>query len=258
MHIDVSILTRRSLPRATVERMFALHRRSFDGTTRQRFGKDLAEKDWVITLSTTAGELVGFSTQQLLTVRVAERQSLFLFSGDTVVDQRHWNTPGLAGAFGHLMLALIAQHGERDLFWFLISKGYRTYRFLPVFFRTFWPSPQHPTPSSAAVWLHAVARSKFGAAYDPHSGIVRPVDGDRLTPALAEVPAGRRADAHVSYFCGRNPGHAQGEELACLAPIRRDNFNVRAWRVIQATRVHWSEGTPEATVRHGQAACNAL
>ena len=27
---------------------------------------------------------------------------------------------------------------HHDLFWFLISKGFRTYRFLPVFFKEFF------------------------------------------------------------------------------------------------------------------------
>ncbi|OGV67547.1 MAG: hypothetical protein A3K19_13370 [Lentisphaerae bacterium RIFOXYB12_FULL_65_16] len=220
--------------------MLALHGRHYGNVRPERFMADLAAKEWVILLRGPSGALVGFSTQALIRLCVQGREHRFLFSGDTVVDHAHRHTPALAGCFGHLMLRLMCDQGEDDLHWFLITKGFRTYRFLPVFFKRFFPAFDADMPDECASLMHAVATHRFGSEYDPDTGIVRPgAGGDRLLPELARVPPGRLRDPHVAYFLRRNPGFAAGDEMACLTAIRRDNLNPRAWRVIHATTPTW-------------------
>ena len=239
MTLTPSISAQRLLSGEIREHMLALHSRHFAAVRRVRFLQDLAEKDWVILLHARDGTLAGFSTQQLITLPVAGRAVRFLFSGDTIVDRVHWRTPLLAGCFGHLMLRLLEIHGPDHLYWFLISKGFRTYRFLPVFFHHFWPAPDRATPPEMAALLDEVASLKFGPAYDRRAGVIRPPDGDRLAPALAGIPATRIRDPHVAFFLSRNPGYAQGDELACLAPIHPGNLNAYAQRVIRSTTPEW-------------------
>lgn len=239
MTLIPSITAQPRLSAETREHMLALHARHFAAVRRERFLRDLAEKDWVILLHAHDGALAGFSTQQLLSLEHDGHTVRFLFSGDTIVDRAHWNTPLLAGCFGHLMLRLMELHGEDHLYWFLISKGFRTYRFLPVFFHRFWPAPDRETPAGMAALLHKISFRKFGKAYDRHAGVIRPRNGDRLLPDLADVPPARRRDPHVAFFLDRNPGFAQGDELACLAPVRRDNLNAYAQRVIRGTAPDW-------------------
>ena len=239
MSLLPSISAQQQLNGETRERMLDLHVRHFAEVRREQFMLDLAEKDWVILLRTRDGALAGFSTQKLLSLAIGGRTIRFLFSGDTIVDRAHWNTPLLAGCFGHLMLRLLEVHGPDDLFWFLISKGFRTYRFLPVFFNRFWPAPDRPTPPEMAALLHEIAFHKFGAAYDRLAGVIRPAGGDRLAPDLAAIPPARRQDPHVAFFLSRNPGFAQGDELACLAPIHPENLNAYARRVIHSTVPEW-------------------
>jgi hypothetical protein len=228
-------------PEADRERMFALHSRYFSNVRRETFFRDMAEKDWVIILR-DGREIVGFSTLQLIPLRVQGADRLFLFSGDTIVDRAHWRDSTLAGSFGHFMLRLIDEHPATPLHWFLISKGYRTYRFLPVFFNRFYPVHSGATPPADAELLRAVATCKFGAAYDPQCGLVR-LDGqkDRLRPEMCEIPDGRAQDPHVRFFLERNPTYFMGDELACLAEISRANLNRYAWRVIEQARVAWDE-----------------
>lgn len=239
MPLTPSIAARDTLPPETREAMFRLHSRYFANVRRDRFMEDLDEKHWVILLSDPAGGLAGFSTQMLITLPVDGKRHRFLFSGDTIVAAPHRNTPLLAGCFGHLMLRLIREHGEEHLYWFLISKGFRTYRFLPVFFREFWPAPGRETPATVTALIQAVAWHKFGGAYDAASGVIRPANGDRLADPAAGIPSQRRRDPHVAFFARRNPGHGRGEELACLAPIRTGNLNDYARRVIRATTPEW-------------------
>ena len=243
MPLAASIVRQTRLQPADREAMLALHARHFGNVQRERFLADLAGKDWVIVLRALDGTIVGFSTQVLITLTVQGRPLRFLFSGDTVVDHAHWRSPALAGSFGHLMLRLLALHGEDGLYWFLITKGYRTYRFLPVFFRSFYPTYAAETPAATGALLEAVAAHRFGATYDRRTGLIRPGAGaDWLLPELAHVPAARRRDAHVAFFLQRNPGFASGDELACLAAIRRDNLTSQAWRVIRTTQPNWDPG----------------
>jgi hypothetical protein len=240
MPLSSHIVRQEQLTPADREELLALHARHFANVRRERFLADLAEKDWVILLRRPDQAIVGFSTQVLIALSLQGKEHRFLFSGDTVVERAHWRSPALAGSFGHLMLRLMDDYGEEALHWFLISKGFRTYRFLPVFFRRFCPTCAGDTPAARAALLHAVATHRFGAAYDPATGLVRlgPA-ADWLLPELAGVPPERRRDPHVAFFLQRNPGFAAGDELACLAAIRRDNLTPMAWRVIRATQPTW-------------------
>jgi hypothetical protein len=42
------------------------------------------------------------------------------------------------------------------------------------------------------------------------------------------------ADAHVQYFLQRNPGHAEGDELACLTELDDANLNAAGRRMVRA------------------------
>jgi hypothetical protein len=214
--------------------MFDLMDRHYAQVSRETFEVDLDEKQWVIQVLDPHTETVcGFSTQMLLEVDVAGRAVKALFSGDTIVDREHWGDNALAHVWGRLALSLINDFGEGDLYWFLISKGYKTYRFLPVFFRDFYPRYDSPTPTWAREVIDVLGRARYPAAYDPAAGVIRAwPEKDRLREGVANVTPERLRDPHVRFFVEQNPGHPQGEELCCLAPLARDNFTSAARRVL--------------------------
>jgi hypothetical protein len=218
------------------EQMFALMDRHYEQVRRDVFEADLAEKHWVIQVHDPAdGALCGFSTQMLLEAEAAGRSITALYSGDTIIARERWGDQALARVWGRLALALMDAGGGAELYWFLISKGFRTYRYLPVFFHDYHPRPGVPVAEDALVVLAALGRRKFGPWYDAATGIVRAgPTKDRLRPSLAEIPAARLADPDVAFFVQRNPGHAHGDELCCLAPLTRGNFTAAAYRVIGA------------------------
>jgi hypothetical protein len=240
--LRVRIVRRERVVACEADAMLALMRTYFDLVTAEAFQRDLAAKDWVILLEHPDSGVVGFSTQQLVALELGGRTARYLFSGDTVVDHRHWNQPGLAGAFGHLMAKLIADFRGDDLFWFLISKGPRTYRFLPVFFNDFHPDPLRLAPmrDRFKAPLDAIASRKFGPAYLPDAGVIRfAAPKDRLKPEWQTTPRAADPDPYTRHFFAANPGWRQGDELACLAPIEEANFNALNRRVTRATRVCW-------------------
>jgi len=218
------------------DEMFALMDRYYANVRRAEFDSDLAEKDWVIEVSLTAsGTLCGFSTQMVLRLDVGGRNVRGLFSGDTIIDPSFWNNNPLAGLWGRLALGLIDQSPDDELCWLLICKGYKTYRFLPTFFREFYPRHDRPTPAWARARLRAFGMAKYASQFDAISGIINAAaHGARLRTGVAEITPQRMLNPDVRYFCEQNPRHASGDELCCLAPLSRANFTAAAWRVIHA------------------------
>lgn len=214
--------------------MFALMDRHYENVTRAAFAADLDEKQWVILLlDPQTEEMCGFSTQVVLDATVAGRPVKALFSGDTIVARDRWGDPALAHVWGRLALSLIDSLPDVELYWFLISKGYKTYRFLPLFFREFYPRYDVPTPDWATAVIDAFGYFRYPGRYDPSSGIVTAgAAGDRLRPGVADLTPERGNNPHVRFFAVRNPGHLRGDELCCLAPLTRENFLPAAYRVI--------------------------
>jgi len=216
-------VTGRLVERATLteeERsaMFALLEKHFDGAERARFERDLLGKTWVILLEED-GVMLGFSTLDVYESDAA--QSRVAFSGDTVVDRDAWGSSALARTWLQAISRL------RPEYWLLITSGFRTYRFLPVFWKEFWP--RHGAPERPAL-LEALARERFGSRYA--DGRVRLEQPQRLRDGLADVPPGRLADPHVDFFVRANPCHAEGEELVCLCPLAPANQTAAGRRLV--------------------------
>jgi hypothetical protein len=217
------------------ESMYALMTEHYANVTPQRFAADLAEKQWVLQIHDGDGRLRGFSTQKILSTNLDGRRVRALFSGDTIVHRDDWGQTALTQQWGRFALDLMDEYPAEPLYWFLISKGYKTYRFLPVFFHQFYPRYDCPTPADIQTLLGQFARAKFGDAFDAQRGVVAAKPNDcHLLPGVAEVTAGRLQDPHVRFFHERNPQHALGDELCCLAPLTPDNFTAAAYRVIRA------------------------
>src|SRR5262249_22324445 len=122
---------------------------------------------------------------------------------------------------------------DAPLYWLLLTSGFRTYRFLPVFWSEFYPRFDRETPAETSSRLTRLASERFGARYLPDLGIVRFESPQTLRPGLADVPARKHGDPHVAFFLARNPGWAKGDELVCLTEIAPKNLTAagrRMWR----------------------------
>jgi hypothetical protein len=216
------------------EEMFGLMESYYEGVARATFDADLDEKEWVIQiLDGETNRLKGFSTQMLLEVKVSGRTIHALFSGDTIVESDARGERSLFQVSGWFVRSLMSASPGAELYWFLISKGYKTYRFLPLFFQEFYPRYDVPTPTRFAAVLDALAGSKFPTAYDRTLGIVRAgATSCRLRPGIADITPDRLRDPHVRFFVERNPCHALGDELCCLAPLTPANFTPAAYRAM--------------------------
>jgi hypothetical protein len=156
-----------------------------------------------------------------------------LYSGDTIVAPEAWGTPALARAWIAGVNHVRTTIPGRRCFWLLLSSGFRTYRFLPVFWREFHPCHSAPVPAPAQRLLNQLACEGYGAQFDAESGIVRFAEPQRLRGHLANVPEGRDQNPHVAFFLARNPGHARGDELVCLTEICETNLTAAGRRVVE-------------------------
>jgi hypothetical protein len=219
--LTYQIVPRAALGRAERERMWTLLDTYYADVDRGRFEADLAPKDHVILLLDRATRAVhGFSTLQVYERHVAGRRVGVLFSGDTIVDPTYWGQTALQRGWLEYAMRSKLRFLGCPLYWFLITKGYKTYLLLTRNFPEHWPRHDRPLTPFARALLDALAAEKFGDEYLPGPGIVRhAVPEGRLREAVAPIDAAHLRHPDIRYFVERNPGHAAGEELCCLGRI---------------------------------------
>jgi hypothetical protein len=214
------------------ERMFRILCENFDGTTRHRFECDLAEKEWVILLCDQGGTIQGFSTLMQLETRRGDAPVTAFFSGDTIIRRPFWGQTVLPRLWSRHVFSLAAAMGGRTVYWFLICSGYKTYRFLPVFFREFYPRYDRATPGEIRALMDTLGRFKYPREYDAASGVVRLSEPSPLKEGIADITSGRLRDPHVAFFQAANPGHVRGDELVCITEISPANVTVAGSRML--------------------------
>ena len=220
-----------SLSKDDVAAMYDLYAVYFENSSREIFEEDLAEKDYVVVLLDEHRNTQGFSTLAILEFEFAGRGMRALFSGDTIISNPYWGTFALPEAWCRLAGQIKAERPDEPLYWLLISKGYRTYRYLPLFSKTYYPACETPTPPEIQDLMDFLGRFKFGDAYDAASGLVRfPQSRGQLRGSWGDVKEEARCKPEVTFFLERNPNYRNGEELVCLTELVEENLRSVALR----------------------------
>jgi hypothetical protein len=232
-----SVVPRSLISPAEREEMYGLFETYFSGTSRHTFACDLAEKETVFLLrDSLSGQIQGFSTSMRLSALVDNQEVVAFFSGDTIIARDYWGDTLLSRlwsqtVFAQADLITLARPGTR-VYWYLICSGYRTFRFLPVFFREYWPNMNLPTPSYQQKILDTLGKQKYGDQY--LEGIVRLASATPLRGGVSDVTEQRLTDAQVAFFVHKNPGHLHGDELACITEITRSNLTKAGQRMVSS------------------------
>lgn len=217
---------------AVVGRMFTLMEIYYGNMQRDTFVRDLARKDGVLLVFDDDRQVCGFTTYALFETEYRARPLSILYSGDTVIEERYWGSLATTRLFTAL-LADCLRRAPHDLYWFLLSKGVRTYQLLPLYFRTFYPRGGELTPCHEAELISYLAELQFGERYRPDSGVVRfGAGGDYLREDYdRRLKTGEQH--HADYFFRINPGYRHGDNLPCIARIGPDNFQPIVSRWLQ-------------------------
>ncbi|MCK6550951.1 hypothetical protein L6R52_34255 [Myxococcota bacterium] len=210
-----------ALPAGVTDELWTIFSRYYADVSRPQMERDLSKKQFIILLRDSGdGSLQGFSTLEVYRRDVDGRPFVAVFSGDTIVEEAYWGQSALQRRFVRFMLAMKLRNPTLPVYWFLISKGYKTYLLLARNFPGHWPSHRHATPPMEQAILDELSRDKFGDAYDAAAGVLRfPTCQGRLKEGIAPIDAGLLDHADIRYFVEKNPGHARGDELCCLGRV---------------------------------------
>jgi hypothetical protein len=231
------LVARAELAGDDVARMHRLLSSHFDGVTQDQFSQDLAEKNWAILIE-RAGRLVGFTTLLAYETQFDGSPISVIYSGDTIVAPEAWSSQTLPRAWIESVAKLRRHYPRGPYVWLLITSGFRTYRFLPLFWQEFFPRHDREMPAQSKQLIEHLAAERFGRQFDPASGILKLAHPQRLREELTGIPSGRREDPHVAFFAERNPGHIHGDELACVCELTPANLTP-AGRRMASTVLPW-------------------
>lgn len=230
--MEVRLVEIASLSIAETDAMYALLNHYFLGVKPDHFMADLRQKNWVLLLSDTKTDVLqGFTTILIRQTEFLRAPVTVVYSGDTIVDPRVWGSSALPKAWVQAINQLRQRYSQGRFYWLLICSGYRTYRFLPVFAKTFYPRHDQLTPPDVMALMDFLARSQYHSAYDAPTGIIRLAHPQRLRPGLDGIPAGRLGDPHIAFFQRMNPGHEAGDELVCIAEVTESNLTAAGRRI---------------------------
>jgi hypothetical protein len=211
--------------------MYELYQKYYGGTNWSLFREDLTRKHCAILLLDRSQALRGFTTLEIIDFEWENQPRRALFSGDTIIDRPYWGEQTLPLAWCRLAGQIKAELPQLPLYWFLIVKGYRTYRYLPVFAKSFYPTWRSPTPDSMRALMDYLATLKFGDNYRRETGLVQfPESRGHLNGIWAEIKPGYRQKPDVRYFLERNPNYDCGDELVCLMELTEENMRSQAKR----------------------------
>lgn len=211
--------------------MYRLMSEFYDDTNESVFLRDFLDKDYCLALYHEQKGIVGFTTQKLMAVEAGGKTVHGIFSGDTIIHKEHWGDLELFKTWAVFWFDHARQYDE--FYWFLICKGYKTYRMLPVFFAEFYPNYRMPTPEYEQSIIDAYAAKLYGGEYNREKGVIeyRGVK-DKLKQGVADVGSREMKNKDIAFFCQANPGHTKGNDLACLAKLDRTLLNKRVAEIL--------------------------
>lgn len=213
--------------------LFSLMFRHYDDVNENTFLNDLADKHHAILFyDKELKQLRGFTTLKILQLTPHE-EHICLFSGDTIIEKKYWGSVQLPRLWCVYINAMKKWYPGKKIYWLLTAKGYKTYRFISVFFRDFYPH-HHRKFSQLKELLDNYASLQVNDRYDPKTHLI---DGgktkDRLKPGVGDINNERNQDAHVKFFFNTNPNWVNGTELASIVEVSENNLTNLGKRMFQ-------------------------
>ena len=216
------VMPTREIDCATQDQLYELFRQYYTHVDHAAFLRDQAEKEWVLLLTDHDGELRGFTTMMSYDVEVEGRDVRAIFSGNTIIDRDHWGGQELVRTFGRFLASVKRQQPELPLYWFLICSGFRTYLYLPLFYREFFPRYDMPTPRFESKLIDKLGELKFPAEYC-HGVVHVNTPRECLRDDLAIPSPAKMRNPHVRFFVEQNHDYRHGNELVCVAEYSLGN-----------------------------------
>lgn len=223
--------------------MFVLFADYYANVSEEQFQHDLLKKEHVFVLKDSRSlEIKGFSTIVSLETTLNGKPVRGLFSGDTVVHHDYWGQGTLGVAFLKYLFLQKLKKPTQPLYWFLISKGYKTYLLMANNFKTHYPRFETETPPAIKQIIDAFSQSLYPEHYDSERGIIQFSDQQAnfkdclkadVTPITDDLIA---SNQRIAYFASQNRRWQDGDELACVAEM---TFSMPLYYQMKLVRKMW-------------------
>ncbi len=204
-----------------IKQMYDLYAAYYENTSLDIFLNDLSKKTGAIMVVRKAdGKVVGFSTQQVLELDIHGKKVRGVFSGDTIVEPRYWGNNKLGVVFYRFLIREKFRRPWVPFYWFLISKGYKTYMLMVNNCYKYYPNVAGNKADHIEI-TKAYCNQLFPEYFDDKSMLLD--FGEqyvRLKETVAEItPELAAANEHIAYFEKMNPSWRRGTEMPCLGSI---------------------------------------
>jgi len=219
--LKTKILQIDKLTESQITQMFQVMDQYYSKVTEENFRKDLAEKQKVILLLGEDGLIKGFSTIIQLPIQADQHFFIAIFSGDTVLQKEYWGNGALATAFGRYLTEVKLHNPLTRVYWFLISKGYKTYLLMTNNFPTHYPRYEQQIPDRYKKVMDVFYKMRFGENYDEQYGLIR-FENNKASSVkyqVADIDDDLRLNPRILFFEKSNPQWREGVELVCVAKV---------------------------------------
>lgn len=204
--------------------MWDLFSKYYDDISQDKFLDDLSNKQKVLIFKYN-GIVKGFSTLIVYPIEFRGKKIRVLFTGDTIKDRAFWGDKTMNHGFSKFLMQEWLANPLTPFYWFLISKGYKTYLFATKNLIQFWPRYDQQTPDSVTALIRHLAIERYGDAYVEGRGVLKFSEKmGKLLADVAPLTESEMAIPEISYFVEKNPGHAEGDELCCVGKINSALF----------------------------------
>jgi len=228
------------------EKMYNILCEHFANVDKKVFESDLREKNWVIRVEDTDGNIQGFSTLQLMTLHHSGGRAHAFFSGDTVLSKAVMGDASWIPVWTRHVFAEAAKLAPEKCYWLLLTATHKTYRILPSCFREFIPRPDQSAQPLLKDLMAKFVRQKFPQEFREETGLVVL---SKAIPYRHALQVEREADSSehhnaTRYFKQANPDFLRGDFLCCLTEILPGNMTPLGLRILKP---HSTLDTTEAT-----------
>lgn len=213
----------KSVTVGNIKQMYDIYASYYENTSLDIFLNDLSKKSGVILVTRKSDDkIVGFSTQTFFDIKVDGKRVRGIFSGDTIIEQAYWGNNALANTFYRRLIIERIKRPFTPFYWFLISKGYKTYLLMTNNFYNYYPKVDGNRGDRNERYhniTQAYCEALFPEAFDKEAMLLDfGQEYVRLKGDVADItPELKVANPHIAFFEKVNPTWRRGTEVPCLA-----------------------------------------
>ena len=214
-----------------IEEMYKTYIHYYSGTNRQIFRSDFNNKDFCILIfnENEDNDLVGFSAISIYIESVQNENFGIIYSGDTIIKHQYWGSNILIKAWLSFAGEVYRQFNFIPWYWLLLVKGHRTYRYLNLFFKDYYPRAGANIPENLGMKRDSIAFKSFGECFNSNSALIKfPETRGHLKEEWNGINEKTKNHKEVNFFKSQNPNFNSGDELVCFSEISPENLRKKS------------------------------